>query len=280
MNCNEFANLLDALIDSELDPADREVAEEHLRSCPECAKLRDVTLRVKRIVREKADRPHVGATLRSRLEEHLRQEAGAAPGSRSVETHSTRKIRYLSLSNLGVAAAILIVSTLAFFFLPGWTTPRLQHYVAAEGVRDAFLRSFDGAGKGKARPLIKSELQKFVHEQLGVELKTIDVSESEFLGSYADDVAGHRAVRLDFRSRSNATSTPGNETPIISVFLLPMNDIAFTQPYLEQLEKDGHYCQPCIRYAGTIYCVRKDDLFVAAVSNLAKQELATVVNVR
>ena len=108
----------------------------------------------------------------------------------------------------------------------------------------------------------------------------IDVSESEFLGSYAENVAGHKAVRMDFRCRSKAGVAAGDKPQIISIFLLPMDDIAFPQPYLGQLEKEGHYCQPCISYAGTIYCVRKNDLFVAAVSNLAKQELAAVVNVR
>ncbi len=285
MNCNEFKNLLDALVDAELDPADRAAATEHLGSCAACARLEYATLRVKENVHEKAYRPGLrnssaGAALRSRLEERLRREAGAESRSPSVGTRPTRKIRYLSLSNLGVAAAILIVATLAFFFLPDWTTPKLGHYVAAEGVRDAFLRNFDGAGKGEVRPLDESELRKIVRDEIGIELEGIDVSESEFLGSYAENVAGRKAVRMDFRCRSKAGVAAGGETQIISVFLLPMNDIAFPQQYLDQLEKEGHYCQPCISYEGTIYCVRKDDLFVAAVSNLAKQELAAVVNVR
>ncbi len=278
MNCNEFKDLLDALVDAELDPADRAAAREHLGTCPACARLEYTTLRVKEIVHEKADRPHAGAALRSRLEERLRQEAGAESRSSSVGT--TRKIRYLSLSRLGVAAAVLIVATLAFFFLPDWTTPKLEHYVAAQGVRDAFLRNFDGAGKGEVRPLDANELRRIVQNEIGVELGAIDVSESEFLGSYAENVAGYKAVRMDFRFRSKAGVAAGDEPQIISVFLLPMNDIAFPQPYLGQLEKEGHYCQPCISYEGTIYCVRKDDLFVAAVSNLAKQSLAKLVNVR
>ena len=139
INCNEFNNLLDALVDAELDPADRAAAREHLGTCAACARLEYATLRVKEIVHEKADRPGLrnssaGAALRSRLEERLRGEAGREPRSRSVATRPTRKIRYLSLSNLGVAAAILILATLAFFFLPGPTTPKLGHYVAAEGV--------------------------------------------------------------------------------------------------------------------------------------------------
>ena len=85
---------------------------------------------------------------------------------------------------------------------------------------------------------------------------------------------------MDFRCRSKAGVAAGGEAQIISIFLLPMDDIAFPQPYLGQLEKEGHYCQSCISYGGTIYCVRKDDLFVAAVSNLAKQSLAKLVNVR
>ncbi len=279
MNCSDFKELLDALVDSELDPAAREAAEAHGHACPDCSRLRAVTLRIKEIVREKAERPLAGASLRSRLEERRARQAGTDPSPAPGETRA-RKIRYLSAPNIGVAAAILIVATLAFFFLPAGTAPKLRHYVAAEGVRDAFLRSHGGAGRETARPRDETELRSFVRAELGVDFTEIDVPGSDFLGWHRDSVAGHRAVRMDFRLRADQGAAPAGAT-IISVFLLPMKDTEFSPSYLETLEK-GHYCQACIQYEseGTIYCIRRNDLFVAAVSDGVAQGLAQAVNVR
>ena len=279
MKCSDFKDLLDALVDAELDPATREAAEAHSDACPDCARLRAVTLRIKVIVREKAERPLARASMRSGLEERRARQAGSDPppalGERRAPT-----VRYLSARNLTLAAAILIVSTLAFFFLPLGTAPKLQHYVAAEGVRDAFLRSHGGAGQETARPRDVSELHRVVRAELGVDFDEIDVPNSDFLGWHRDSVAGHRAVRMDFRLVAAPEAAPAGAT-IISVFLLPMKDTAFSPSYLEALEK-GHYCQACIQYEneGTIYCIRRNDLFVAAVSDGVEQGLAQVVHVR
>ena len=139
------------------------------------------------------------------------------------------------------------------------TAPKLQHYAAAEGVRDAFLRSHGDAGRETARPRDESELHRVVRAELGVDLTEIDVPNGDFLGWHRDSVAGHRAVRMDFRLRADQAAAPAGGT-VLSVFLLPMKDTAFSPSYLEELEK-GHYCQACIQYEkdGTIYQISRLD---------------------
>lgn len=282
MNCNEFTELLDALVDTELEPVEREPAEEHLRSCAECARLREVTLRVKRMVREKADRPALSASLKARLEERLGQQAPTNPpedasSAARSSVGPAAKVHYLSLSNLAAAAAILVIGTLSFFFLPLSTSPQLEHFATAQEVRAAFLRSYDDATKQRARPRDDRELIRVVRNEIGVELEEISIPATDYLGWSRETVAGHRAIRLDFRPQSNGEEA-SKDAAIISVFLLPTKDTTFSESYLEELE-GGHYCQTCVEYQGTIYCVRRDDFFMAAVSNV-RGELATVVEVR
>ena len=97
-----------------------------------------------------------------------------------------------------------------------------------------------------------------------------DVPNSEFLGWQHEVVGGHKAVRMDFEPRPNLALNKLGSHPraVISVFLLPLESTDFSESFLEELE-GGHACERCIRFdkEGTIYCLRKSDLFVAAVSN-------------
>lgn len=273
MECHEINQLLDALVDSQLEAEEREAVEEHLRACPACAKLREATLRVKRIVREKTEKPVPRADLKSRLAVHLRREgAGSSAGSGSTGGRIA-KIGSIGVSKLAAAAAILIVATLSFFlFLEIGSPPeKLGHYAAAQGVRNVFLDHHDLLDP--ERHADNSRLRTFVEKELGVKFDEIDLPGGEFLGWRPETVAGHKAVRLDFRPDPNAAlSNLGGDEPIVSVFLLSMESTEFRKDYIEALE-EGHYCQGCIHYQdeGTIFCLRKNDLFVAAVSNVLHQ---------
>lgn len=270
MECNEFNQLLDALVDSELESQERQAAEEHLRTCPACAKLQDATLRVKRILRESAERPVPVADLKSRLATRLRREAaGGSAGSGSAGGWAAT-ITSFGVPKVAAAAAMLVVATLCAFVL-FHSAPRLGHHAAAEGVRDVFRDHHDL--RDPERRLDDSRLRSYVEGELGVEYGGIDFPGGEFLGWRPEMVAGQKAVRLDFLPDPNvALSKLEGDAPIVSVFLLSMGSTEFSKDYIKQLE-DGHYCQRCIQYEeqGTIYCLRKNELFVAAVSNVLRQ---------
>jgi hypothetical protein len=67
MNCDEAQELITAMVDQELDPANRSTLEEHMRECSGCRLAFEEELDLKRKIRETGERLHAPALLRGRI---------------------------------------------------------------------------------------------------------------------------------------------------------------------------------------------------------------------
>ena len=67
MNCDEAQELITALVDQELDQAERSALEAHLEECSGCRLAFEEELALKQKIRQAGERMHAPALLRSRI---------------------------------------------------------------------------------------------------------------------------------------------------------------------------------------------------------------------
>ncbi|HVC95361.1 MAG TPA: anti-sigma factor [Pirellulales bacterium] len=128
MDCQPTSELLDGYLDGELDLVRGLEVEHHLRDCVACARIHARRLALRNEL-ESARLYHAApSTLETRIRAALRRVDMAPPAERWIEW---RKFALVS----GIAAALLITSTLAM----RWMTPAhddlLAHEVVANHVR-------------------------------------------------------------------------------------------------------------------------------------------------
>ena len=75
MNCAEINGLLDALMDGELDEAQRQALEAHGRECPECAEAIRATMQMKALFAEMRDEADVPLAAQARWRGAVRDQA-------------------------------------------------------------------------------------------------------------------------------------------------------------------------------------------------------------
>lgn len=129
MSCDFSGTLLHAYLDSELDPVRAAEFERHLESCRECTN----TLGAAESLRSSLQRAQLYETAPLELRKKIRAELKAP----SAEVKNSRVAAWRWLA---VAAAILLVSTTAWFAMPIFRSTGPEQVTAAE-VIDAHIRS-------------------------------------------------------------------------------------------------------------------------------------------
>ena len=261
MDCSEVREKIDQLIDFELPSEERKAVREHIADCVSCRQAQDQAVLLKRMIQLKARRPEA--------------PAGLASGVRRLFIDERRRVRIHNVRRVSVAAAVLLVATGFFFFLSISAPAKLDHHAAAEGCVESFLRRL-GAAESLEQSSVSEDwqrrLRQEIREEMGVELSTVPVvPNSKLLGWHEEEIGGHKAIRLDFRPLPEIVLTRLGtaSNTLVSVFLLPIDNTDFPPSFLEELAR-GHRCDGCVRFTeqGTVYCLRRDDVYVAAVSNV------------
>ena len=107
MQCNEFEQMLDLLMDDALDADQRQALDEHARTCPDCAEALRATLCMKELMQELPKEIEVPLRVQNAWQEAVRKEERRRRGR--------RLIRNLSLA----AAAVIIAVGIGFALKPG-----------------------------------------------------------------------------------------------------------------------------------------------------------------
>lgn len=112
MSCTDWQSRLDAYVDAELSPQDREAFLAHAAQCPECATATLVLAEAKRAVRRAGQRYAAPEGLRARVLESARQREKVRPVLVQPET---RNVLQWPRWAMAAAAAVLLAVGLFFF---------------------------------------------------------------------------------------------------------------------------------------------------------------------
>jgi anti-sigma factor (TIGR02949 family) len=139
MNCDEAQELITAMVDQELDRAERSALEAHLEECSGCRLAFEEELALKQKIRQAGERMHAPGALRSRI-----------LSDRRIFPEKTRPARQW-LGNLWPDSTIfrtaLAVTVILLVFLPTYyLSKRISHPVAL-----AALETYDQIARGELR---------------------------------------------------------------------------------------------------------------------------------
>ena len=107
MNCTQFDEMLDLLMDDQLSSSDRQAMEAHAAGCPECAEKLAATVEIKELLAETAPEIDVPLEAQAAWRRAVKEEAGA--------TRRRRLYRYFG----GIAAAVIAVGGIGIALLNG-----------------------------------------------------------------------------------------------------------------------------------------------------------------
>ena len=135
MNCNEAQELITALVDQELDQAERSSLEAHIKECSGCRLALEEELALKQKIRQAGERMHAPGLLRNRILSDQRI---------FPEKSRTRWQDYIwpmaHLARPALAAGLLLAIALPAFFL---LKPK------SEPIAAAALKTYDLFAKGE-----------------------------------------------------------------------------------------------------------------------------------
>ena len=147
MNCEEAIKLMDGYLDGELDPITSQIIEQHLRSCRNCEQAYETHRALVRTIGSAAPYYKAPAELRQRIQSSLREEIAERPTRnvvRDAQPLFPRKQpkpgavlfgtpwNWLSLSGLGLAAAIIFAAIVALNLVPRLQRPGADQLLATQ----------------------------------------------------------------------------------------------------------------------------------------------------
>jgi mycothiol system anti-sigma-R factor len=214
VNCEEIKNLMDAYLDSELDPVTSQRVEQHLGDCPKCEQAYEVETAMAHAISQAAPYYKAPPELRERIQVSLREAIGA-PASRAATADDSFPVRRPEAVRRGVffempwnwlalAAAIAIAAIVASSFLPKLWQPGADQFLATQLIA-SHVRSLMADHLTDVASSDQHTVKPWLDVKLDFAAPVVDLSGDGFplIGGRLDYLDNHSVAALVYQRRKH-----------------------------------------------------------------------------
>ena len=214
MNCEEMKNLMDAYLDSELDPVTSQKVEQHLRDCRKCEQAYEVDTALAHAVSQAAPYYKAPLELRERIQVSLREAIGASTsrplaGERPLPVTRPEAVRRsvffdMPWNWLALAAAIAVAAIVASSFLPRLRQPGADQFLATQLIA-SHVRSLMANHLTDVASSDQHTVKPWLDVKLDFAAPVVDLSGDGFplVGGRLDYFDNHSAAALVYQRRKH-----------------------------------------------------------------------------
>lgn len=214
MNCNEIRNLMDAYLDSELDPVTSQKVEQHLKDCGECEQAYEVETAMAHAISQTAPYYKAPSDLRKRIQSSLRQAIGGTSnrGAAEADPSSARRPEAarrgasfeMPWNWLALAAAVVLAAIIGSTLLPRLRQPGSDQFLATQLIA-SHVRSLMANHLTDVASSDQHTVKPWLDTKLDFAAPVVDLSGDGFplIGGRLDYLDNHSAAALVYQRRKH-----------------------------------------------------------------------------
>jgi anti-sigma factor RsiW len=210
MNCHEAHRLLEADVDGELDLVRHLELEEHLRTCPKCAALRETFTARRTALRESLPRFNAPPALVDQVRAALRAEA--APAAAPARVTRLAPVSWPIWNALGIAASVVFALGVGY----AWGIARARSNLLVDEAVTDHIRSLQFNHLSDVASTDQHTVKPWFDSKLDFSPPVVDLAAAGYplTGGRLEHLAGRPAAALVFHRRAHA----------INLFIWPAAD--------------------------------------------------------
>lgn len=248
MYCREANHKLNEFVDLELPEEQRQKVRWHLDDCERCRASHRSLVRLKRLVHTKIRRPPAAAGLANHILNTLPADAGRGKSL----------LRWVAAAvvALGLGSIVTVVSP-----------EQDAHAAVVKSCMEDFLRN-PPPQPLDVLPQEITRVRKMVEEETGLDLGALPwIQGARYVRSTHFQFRDIRGARVDFHY----------EGETVSVFVLPLEKLSYSESFLKVLAAEGHFCRCVEGNESTVFCLCSDKFSFNVVTTMGEETLENLL---